>query len=143
MGEDFSRAGRSGMSVAASASVPPGPIPNPVVTRRSAGEYCRGDPVGGEAVAGIPDWQVRSIQPVPSPLAHTNPKHTTKYDTQPSTTRRGVEQWQLVGLITQRSGVRIPPPLPTQHEAIGPIATLRSGRLAFKASEVAVALSLR
>jgi hypothetical protein len=27
-------------------------------------------------------------------------------------TRRGVEQRQLVGLITQRSGVRIPPPLP-------------------------------
>ena len=25
---------------------------------------------------------------------------------------RGVEQWQLVGLITQRSRVRIPPPLP-------------------------------
>jgi hypothetical protein len=43
------------MSVAASASAPPGPIPNPVVTRRSAGEYCRGDPVGGEAVADIPD----------------------------------------------------------------------------------------
>jgi hypothetical protein len=27
-------------------------------------------------------------------------------------THRGVEQWQLVGLITQRSGVRIPPPPP-------------------------------
>ena len=27
-------------------------------------------------------------------------------------THRGVEQWQLVGLITQRSWVRIPPPLP-------------------------------
>ena len=25
---------------------------------------------------------------------------------------RGVEQWQLVGLITRRSGVRIPSPLP-------------------------------
>ncbi len=43
------------MSVAASAAEPPGPIPNPVVPRRSAGEYCRGDPVGGEAVADIPD----------------------------------------------------------------------------------------
>ena len=32
-------------------------------------------------------------------------------DREPST-RRGVEQRQLVGLITQRSGVRIPPPLP-------------------------------
>ncbi len=29
-------------------------------------------------------------------------------------THRGVEQWQLVGLITQRSWVRIPPPLPNQ-----------------------------
>src|SRR5438552_18023176 len=28
-------------------------------------------------------------------------------------TRRGVEQWQLVGLITRRSEVRILPPLPT------------------------------
>ena len=28
---------------------------------------------------------------------------------------RGVEQWQLVGLITQRSGVRIPPPLPSRN----------------------------
>ena len=27
--------------------------------------------------------------------------------------RRGVEQWQLVGLITQRSQVRVLPPLPT------------------------------
>ena len=31
---------------------------------------------------------------------------------QQPTARRGVEQRQLVGLITQRSGVRIPPPLP-------------------------------
>ena len=29
--------------------------------------------------------------------------------------RRGVEQRQLVGLITQRSGVRIPPPLPQEN----------------------------
>src|SRR5918997_3245210 len=29
--------------------------------------------------------------------------------------RRGVEQRQLVGLITRRSGVRIPPPLPTDE----------------------------
>ena len=40
--------------MAESAVAPPGPIPNPVVTRGSAGEYCRGDPVGGEAAAGIP-----------------------------------------------------------------------------------------
>ena len=44
-----------GVSVAASAMDPPGPIPNPVVTHGSAGEYCGGDSVGGEAVAGTPD----------------------------------------------------------------------------------------
>jgi hypothetical protein len=33
---------------------PPGPIPNPVVTQRSAGEYCGGDPTGGEAAADTP-----------------------------------------------------------------------------------------
>jgi hypothetical protein len=42
------------VSVAASAADPPGPIPNPVVTCGSAGEYCGGDSVGGEAVAGTP-----------------------------------------------------------------------------------------
>jgi len=46
--------GACGVSVAESALDPPGPIPNPVVTRGSAGEYCGGDPVGGEAVAGTP-----------------------------------------------------------------------------------------
>ena len=46
--------GECGVSVAESALDPPGPIPNPVVTRGSAGEYCGGDPVGGEAVAGTP-----------------------------------------------------------------------------------------
>ena len=40
------------MSVAESVLAPPGPIPNPVVTQGSAGEYCGGDPVGGEAAAG-------------------------------------------------------------------------------------------
>ncbi len=42
------------MPVAEGAPAPPGPIPNPVVTRRSAGEYCGGDPAGGEAAAGAP-----------------------------------------------------------------------------------------
>ena len=37
--------------VAESVLAPPGPIPNPVVTQGSAGEYCGGDPVGGEAAA--------------------------------------------------------------------------------------------
>jgi hypothetical protein len=40
--------------VAESVLAPPGPIPNPVVTQRSAGEYCGGDPTGGEAAAGTP-----------------------------------------------------------------------------------------
>ena len=43
-----------GGPVAESAADPPGPIPNPVVTRRSAGEYWGGDPPGGEAAAGPP-----------------------------------------------------------------------------------------
>jgi len=47
------RAGR-GAPVAESAVDPPGPIPNPVVTHRSAGEYSGGDPMGGEAAAGAP-----------------------------------------------------------------------------------------
>ena len=42
------------MLVAESAVAPPGSIPNPVVTHGSAGEYCRGDAVGGEAAAGTP-----------------------------------------------------------------------------------------
>ena len=81
------------MPVAESAVAPPGSIPNPVVTHGSAGEYCRGDAVGGEAAAGTP---------------HHPPRDTPH----PHHTRRGVEQWQLVGLITQRSEVRILPPLP-------------------------------
>ena len=79
------------MPVAESVLAPPGPIPNPVVTQRSAGEYWGGDPLGGEAAAGAP-------HPLPG-----SPRVLI---------RRGVEQRQLVGLITQRSGVRIPPPLP-------------------------------
>ena len=34
--------------------------------------------------------------------------------------RRGVEQWQLVGLITRRSLVRIQPPLPKTVRKTGP-----------------------
>ena len=44
--------GDGAVSVAESVLAPPGPIPNPVVTQGSAGEYCGGDPVGGEAAAG-------------------------------------------------------------------------------------------
>ena len=46
--------GGCGVPVAESVLAPPGPIPNPVVTQRSAGEYCGGDPTGGEAAAGTP-----------------------------------------------------------------------------------------
>ena len=45
---------RWGGSVAQSVVAPPGSIPNPVVTRRSAGEYFGGDSKGGEAAAGPP-----------------------------------------------------------------------------------------
>ena len=81
------------VSVAESVLAPPGPIPNPVVTQGSAGEYCGGDPVGGEAAAGT------TSRPPPCCVLVC-----------PSQPRRGVEQRQLVGLITQRSRVRIPPP---------------------------------
>src|SRR5215212_7846554 len=89
-----------GVPVAESVLAPPGPIPNPVVTQRSAGEYCGGDPTGGEAAAGTPHppWGRRSGR--------------RETDRRGLGARRGVEQRQLVGLITQRSGVRIPPPLP-------------------------------
>ena len=89
--------------MAESAAVPPGPIPNPVVTRRSAGEYWGSDPLGGEAAAGPPDPE-------------SGPSAAVVRD------RRGVEQWQLVGLITQRSGVRIPPP-PPSNRPVAPCAT--------------------
>ena len=53
-----------GVPVAESVLAPPGPIPNPVVTRYSAGEYCSGNAVGGEAAAGAPQdlrllWECR------------------------------------------------------------------------------------
>ena len=81
---------RWGVRVAESGVEPPRTIPNRVVPGASAGEYCAGDRVGGEAVARTPQRLIGS--------------HAPPY--------RGVEQWQLVGLITQRSRVRIPPPLP-------------------------------
>ena len=54
-----SRFGGWGAPVAESALAPPGPIPNPVVTQRSAGEYCGGDSTGGEAAAGAPHPRTR------------------------------------------------------------------------------------
>ena len=48
------QSGACGVPVAESVLAPPGPIPNPVVTQYSAGEYCSGNAVGGEAAAGAP-----------------------------------------------------------------------------------------
>ena len=43
-----------GPPVAEGGAVPPGPIPNPVVKRPSAGRYCGPTPVGEAAAAGGP-----------------------------------------------------------------------------------------
>ena len=51
-----------GVPVAESVLAPPGPIPNPVVTQRSAGEYCGGDPTGGEAAADTPHPRPESVR---------------------------------------------------------------------------------
>jgi hypothetical protein len=90
--------------VAESILDPPGPIPNPVVTQESAGEYCGGDPVGGEAAATTTRPHIRCVRALTS-------------------IRRGVEQRQLVGLITQRSRVRIPPPPPHYAQTKTPSTT--------------------
>ena len=57
------------VSVAESVLDPPGPIPNPVVTQNSAGEYCGSDSVGGEAAADT--TLLHTPHPFPSP--HTQP----------------------------------------------------------------------
>ena len=81
---------------------PPGPIPNPVVPHASAAGYCGLHAVGDGAVAGGPPHpHLPSPAPNPSGAAPPSPPHR----------HRGVEQRQLVGLITRRPGVRIPPPL--------------------------------
>ena len=76
-GVPVSRLGGWGVPVAESALAPPGPIPNPVVTQRSAGEYCGGDPTGGEAAADAP-------QP-PEHRGH----RASQADVTPSATRGG------------------------------------------------------
>ena len=43
--------------------------------------------------------------------------------------RRGVEQWQLVGLITRRSVVRIHPPLPTRRHNVSNVVPFLCLRL--------------
>ena len=79
---------------------PPGPIPNPVVPSASAGEV-----LGGQLPGKC------------GPRARHPPRHRSPSSLPSRPPCRGVEQRQLVGLITQRSGVRIPPPLP-QAKAI-------------------------
>ena len=56
-----------GVGVAQSARAPPRPIPHRVVPPGSAGEYCAGNCVGGEAVAPTPD----SSSPTPT-LTHAS-----------------------------------------------------------------------
>jgi len=53
-GELDSPSHRSVVRVVASAMAPPSSIPNLVVPHGSAGEYCAGNRVGGEAVAHTP-----------------------------------------------------------------------------------------
>jgi hypothetical protein len=55
---------------------------------------------------------------------YRSPSRCRRHETRRSCTlgSRGVEQRQLVGLITQRSGVRIPPPLPPDGPGFGRIA---------------------
>jgi hypothetical protein len=103
--------------VAEGGADPPGPIPNPVVKCRSAGEYCGGDPAGGEAAAGAarPSSPTRS-----STRTRTQDPHTGAGAGR-TAPWRGVEQWQLVGLITQRSEVRILPPLPNTSPPSTPL----------------------
>jgi hypothetical protein len=74
-----------------------------------------GSPPGGGAASGVDP---------PVPIPNTVVKRPSADDTgvRPGTIgrcrslRRGVEQWQLVGLITRRSPVRIRPPLPAKPE---------------------------
>src|SRR5215211_6457805 len=79
-----------GVPVAESVLAPPGPIPNPVVTRRSAGEYCGGDPAGGEAAAGPPAAAGRgetSVVPGPAARPHRRPTtHDSPAHNRPGTT---------------------------------------------------------
>jgi len=90
------REGGCGPPVVEGGADPPGPIPNPIVKRASAGGYCGSNATGDAATAGGPHpflsdrlYLLQSIVP----------------------RCRGVEQRQLVGLITRRSAVRIRPPL--------------------------------
>jgi hypothetical protein len=62
-----------------------------------------------ESTARGTAWEARPLraQPArPPPQLGVNSHH------------RGVEQWQLVGLITRRSWVRIPPPLPERQPPV-------------------------
>ena len=67
-------------------------------------------------------WRARSAVVPPRTISNRVVKHRSAEGTGgmpagrvgPCAHHRGVEQWQLVGLITRRSVVRIHPPLPQQ-----------------------------
>src|SRR5437773_2874088 len=87
---EFGLGGASGVD-------PPVPIPNTEVKRPSVHD-----------TAWATGWENRPV-PGPSSLETTPDSNRRPVH---SGHRRGVEQWQLVGLITRRSLVRIQPPLP-------------------------------
>ena len=111
--------GGCGPPVAEGDADPPGPIPNPVVKRASAGGYCGFQRRGRRGRCGRTPPRTPPVR-----LAGSSPNPM----------RRGVEQRQLVGLITRRSTVRIRPPLPTYRGprscsvALGVCATREYGR---------------
>ena len=83
--------------------------------------------MGGEAVAGTPrarthpgarqsadESDEHDVRPRDSGTAGQRDRRARASPAGRHASRRGVEQWQLVGFITQRSEVRILPPLPTK-----------------------------
>ena len=62
-----------------------------------------------ESTARGTAWEARPLRTLPRGQAIQTHSRILNH--------RGVEQWQLVGLITQRSWVRIPPPLPGNPDA--------------------------
>ena len=69
---------------------------------------------------GATPWEVRPSRALPTVGSHVRSDRRCLYAASGIlSARRGVEQRQLVGLITQRSGVRIPPPLPSDEALYG------------------------
>jgi hypothetical protein len=88
------------------------------------GTRARGDATGREQDnyhhSTLNQWRARSAVDPPRTIPNRVVKHRSAEGTGgltagrdgPCAHHRGVEQWQLVGLITRRSMVRIHPPLP-------------------------------